>query len=164
MKRITLLRLPLLGLGHEEIEQYERRFEEKSDQKTQLKKIWTSLWQRYFPERNDLEGYEVLWSVKPQKRTLASCSLSRKRVTVARELQPADHLRWLEPLLYHEMCHAVLGLSITRDNGTRAWHGKEFKELESKHHDMAAFQEWIEGGGWRRAVRSDRARRSRRRD
>lgn len=120
--------------------------------------VWQEVAQRYFPSRPDLLEYSVTWSPRPQRRTLASCNISKKRVVVARELTPTEHHERLEPLLYHEMCHAVLGKDVGYMGSKRAWHGPRFRALERKHPDISALNEWIRGGGWARAVRSDRSR------
>ncbi|MCB0310094.1 MAG: SprT-like domain-containing protein [Bdellovibrionales bacterium] len=114
----------------------------------------------YFPERTDLDAYQVSWSKRRQKRTLASVNIEKKRVNVARELNDIRYAVWLEPLLYHEMCHAVLGEGVRRSNGGYAWHGPEFKSLEKRHPEIKSLDQWIKAGGWQRAVRSDRSRRA----
>lgn len=77
---------------------------------------------------------------------------------VARELDAPQHARWLPPLLYHELCHAVLGPDVARKQGKRCWHGKEFRALERRHPEIPALDRWIKEGGWRSAVLSARAR------
>lgn len=124
---------------------------------------WRLIAEKYFPDRTDLLQYTVYWSKRSQKRTLASCHVRKLLVAVARELSYPEHQRWIEPLLYHEMCHAVLGLSITHVNGKRQWHGAEFKRLEQRHPEIQALDRWIKDGGWRSAVRSDRSKRAYRR-
>jgi SprT-like family len=116
-----------------------------------LEILWKRLQEQYFPERRDLEKYDVRWSSRPQRRVLASCQLRRRRVVVARELYPPQYQEWLEPLLFHEMCHAVLGI-LPNHNGRRAWHGAEFKALVKRHHRTEELELWIETGGWREAV------------
>ncbi len=124
---------------------------------------WRNIAAEYFPGRDDLLNYSVFWSNRPQKRTLASCHVRKLRVAVARELNFPEHERWLDPLLYHEMCHAALGLSIQRANGKRQWHGAEFRRLEKRHPGIAALDQWIKSGGWRSAVRSERSKSAHRR-
>jgi len=123
-----------------------------------LQKIWLDLRLTYFPSRGDIDMYSLQWSRRQQKRTLASCNLDQRRVLVAKELRHADHIEWLEPLLYHEMCHAILGKDISTKAGRRAWHGTEFKALELRHPGIKKLDNWIKAGGWAKAVRSDRAR------
>jgi len=120
--------------------------------------IWKKLQAKFFPNRNELSEYRVVWSTRRQKRTLASCNLDKKRVTVAKELRHIDYYQWLEPLLYHEMCHAVIGKGVARFKGKRAWHGVEFRELERRHPGISALDDWIKAGGWLRAIRAERAR------
>jgi hypothetical protein len=79
---------------------------------------------------------------------------------VARELFEPAACRWIAPVIYHELCHAVLGDSIVTASGKRAWHGREFRELEARHPDIAALDLWIKSGGWAMAVRSARTRAS----
>jgi predicted metal-dependent hydrolase len=120
--------------------------------------VWEDVARRYFPTRIDLLDYSVHWSPRPQRRTLASCNISKKRILVARELTSLEHQERLEPLLYHEMCHAVLGKDVGYMGSKRAWHGPRFRALERKHPAISALNEWIRSGGWAKAVRSDRAR------
>lgn len=120
--------------------------------------VWQSVAQQYFPGRSDILSYSVSWSNRPQKRTLASCNIRQRRVVVASELNYPDHHRWLEALLYHEMCHAVLGMNIEKTHGRRQWHGAQFRELERRHPGIAHLDQWIKSGGWRFAVRSHRSK------
>lgn len=124
---------------------------------TILTRIWHHLRVQYFPERADLSDYSVEWSSRKQKRVLASCDILGKRVRVARELARPEYLRFLSPLLYHEMCHAVIGREVETRNGARLWHGPQFKALEARHPDSLLLQQWITAGGWATAVRRDRA-------
>ncbi len=121
--------------------------------------IWLRIRRAWFPERIDLDSYQVRVSRRKQKRTLASCDVYRKRVTVARELAYTKYLPWLQPLLYHEMCHAVLGEISRNPGGRRSIHGAEFKALEVKHPGVKELNQWIAKGGWLSAVRSDPAKR-----
>ena len=125
-----------------------------------LKYIWVRVRQRWFPNRPDLDRYTVVWSTRPQKRTLASCNIERRRVVVARELKYKQYHQWLPALLYHEMCHAYLGFSVVEEDGPNRWHGPEFKALERRFPQMKEFDSWIKEGGWDTAVRSDRAKRA----
>ncbi len=125
-----------------------------------LYQLWTELWTQYFPDRPDISDYQLVWSSRPQKRTLASCNIHKLRVRVARELNHPQHEKWLRPLLYHEMCHAILGKDIIKENRRIAWHGKEFRALERRHPEIEAFDAWVHNGGWLKAVRSDRSKRS----
>jgi hypothetical protein len=125
-----------------------------------LHSLWLSLRASWFPERNDLDSYIVTWSRRSQKRTLASCSIHRKKVVVARELNRPEYTALLSPLLYHEMCHAVLGFEQAPNSNRRSWHGKRFKALEQKNPEIKTLDRWISEGGWTHAVRSDRAKRS----
>jgi hypothetical protein len=129
----------------------------KNDHK--LHALWVQLHEVWFPDRDDLKNYRVVWSARPQKRTLATCHYRHKKVTVARELHDVEYASWLEPLLYHEMCHAVLG-STLHASGNRSWHGKEFKALERRHPGSKDLNAWMKSGGWAKAVRRDRGKRS----
>ena len=132
-----------------------------ADDPDTLSLLWKSLWKEYFPHRRDLDAYTIVWSGRSQKRTLASCNIERKRIIVARELNHPDLHQWLSPLVYHEMCHAVLGFSVVNEDGRGAWHGAEFKALEARHPMMKSFDSWVKHPkGWSRAVRSDRSRRA----
>jgi len=124
----------------------------------ELKQLWLTLRSEFFPERHDLDDYVVRWSRRRQKRTLASCNIIGRVVAVAKEMKHQDATAWLAPLLYHEMCHAVLGTAVTRQCGKRAWHGREFKSLECRHPQISALDAWIKSGGFHAVVRSERAR------
>lgn len=127
---------------------------------SQLEIIWTTLVDRYFPEKKPvLMSYLIKWSARRQRRTLGSCNITKQKVTIARELSHEEFLRWVEPVLYHELCHAALGLEVPKSRGRRAWHGSDFRALEAKHPEISALNTWIKSGGWGHAVRVDRARR-----
>ena len=79
---------------------------------------------------------------------------------MARELNYREFDHWLAPLVYHEMCHAVIGLNVKKTNSRRSWHGREFRQLERRHPQMAEFEAWTKSGGWMTAVRSDRGKRA----
>lgn len=115
--------------------------------------IWQNLSAKYFPLNLELATYKVKWSSRKQKRVLGSCSIRSKRISIAPALSLPACERWLEAVLYHEMCHAVLGDSIARLSGRRAWHGPEFKLLESQHPDTKGLKEWMRSGGWHMAVK-----------
>jgi len=123
-----------------------------------LIQIWREIRKLYFADREDIDDYTVVWSTRRQKRTLASCNVRRRRIVVARELRYPDYLGWLSPLLYHEMCHAILGFNVAQRNRKRLWHGAEFRALESRHPGIIALDSWIKSGGWFQAVRRERAR------
>ncbi len=123
-----------------------------------LNQIWQSLRKQYFSEQSELDQYSVKWSQRRQRRTLASCNIKKKVVNVANELNHENLQRWLEPLLYHEMCHAALGTSIHSHFSKTPWHGSAFKKLERRHPLTNSLQEWIREGGWNHAVRSARGR------
>lgn len=110
--------------------------------------IWVRLQESYFADRIDLLSYEVRWSTWQQKRTLASCNVSRRRVVVAPQLRQAEMIEWLEPVLYHEMCHAAIGHDIERRGGKRLVHGPQFNELVARHPKTVALTEWLQNGGW----------------
>lgn len=123
-----------------------------------LQSVWQALREEFFPDRSDLDDYTISWSSRPQKRVLASCNIRHRRVIVARELFEPAACRWVSPVVFHEMCHAVLGESVTTTTGRRLWHGREFRNLEALHPDIPALNLWIKSGGWAMAVRSYRAK------
>jgi hypothetical protein len=126
-----------------------------------LLKVWFGLRREFFPEYPHIDQYTVAWSTRPQKRVLASCNIRRQRVLVAQELFEPAAARWIAPVLYHEMCHAVIGEGVhLSQSGKRLWHGRQFRQLESRHPDIEAMNAWIATGGWAMAVRSHRARRA----
>lgn len=126
-----------------------------------LKIIWDKLNDDYFPEYN-LHNYRLEWSSRRQKRTLASCNVKKRVVRVASELNYYEHHKWLSPLLYHEMCHAVMAEGLIDENGHLKhkirWHGKDFKALERAHPLYYDFNFWIKHGGWSKAIRSARTK------
>ncbi len=63
----------------------------------------------------------------------------------------------LPALLYHEMCHAVLGKPEVV-GGRRKIHTREFKELESRHPSISNLDRWIKQGGWFAVARAHRRR------
>lgn len=123
----------------------------------ELTLIWNELADRFFPESAHLHQYRIVWSGRRQKRTLASCNIERRIVRVAKEMDTARAREWIEPLLYHEMCHAELEREVPKKRGKRQWHGPEFKALERRHPKIPAFNAWIKKGGWLSSVRSHRA-------
>lgn len=123
-----------------------------------LNSILKSLILEFFPDRTDLLDYQIAWSSRRQKRTLASCNLKARRILVAKELSNLDYHRFLPALIYHELCHAVLGYSVRSEKGKSRWHGKEFKALEQRHPEIRLLNIWIREGGWRQAVRRHRAK------
>lgn len=123
-----------------------------------LYEIWQEVRTTWFPESEVLEMYGVCWSSRRQKNTLALCDVRKKQVRVARELQYLAYIQMIRPLLYHEMCHAVIGFKRS-ERGRCLWHGKEFRDLERANRDILLLEQWIREGGWARAIRSDRARR-----
>ncbi len=110
--------------------------------------IWNRLQADYFADRIDLLSYDVRWSGWHQKRTLASCNVSRRRVVVAPQLSKAELSEWLEPVLYHEMCHAAIGNQVERRGGKRLVHGPQFIELANRHPATQKLTEWLKSGGW----------------
>jgi len=125
--------------------------------------VWRNLRAEFFPNQPEIDEYTVCWSSRPQKRVLASCNIRRKKVVVARELFQPSASRWIAAVLYHEMCHAVIGEGVhLSQNGKRLWHGKQFRQLEALHPDIKAMNTWISTGGWAMAVHSHRAQLARR--
>lgn len=123
-----------------------------------LNTIWQSLIADYFPDRTDLLEYSIGWSIRRQKRTLASCNLRAKKILVAQELDHSDYHRYLSPLIYHELCHAVLGYSVHSATSKSRWHGREFRCLEQKHPEIPLLNQWIKIGGWGQAIRRHRGK------
>ena len=119
----------------------------------ELSEIWNQLIDKYFPTHSDLKNYKVVWSNKIQKRCLASCNIYKKIVRVAPSMKHYEARYFLEPLLYHELCHAIVGIKVI--NGRRKIHTREFKELESLHPKIYFLDEWIKNGGWNKVVRKD---------
>jgi hypothetical protein len=138
-----------------------RRRVAKSDEF--LMTVWRNLRTEFFPGQPEIDDYTVCWSSRPQKRVLASCNIRRKKVVVARELFQPSASRWISAVLYHEMCHAVIGEGVhLSQSGKRLWHGRQFRQLEALHPDIAAMNTWISTGGWAIAVHSYRVQLARR--
>ena len=142
----------LHSLVHEQ--EQERRQDELVDGVISLEKIWKTIRLHYFPDRADVDDYQVIWSNRDQKHCLASCNMQSKIVRVARALEHPDCQDMLEPLLYHEMCHAIIGERIV--NGRRILHGKDFRDLEKQHPRIAELNAWIKAGNWVKAVKRHR--------
>lgn len=111
----------------------------------------------YFPHIPELLIYQIKWSEKKQKRTLASCNIYKKIINVSNCLNYPEYFHLLPPLIYHEICHAVVGVKVG-NRGRRIIHGADFKKLERAHPDMHLLEEFIKTGGWAKAVRSHRAK------
>ena len=120
-----------------------------------LRSRWCTIRAEYFPLRADIDDYKLVWSTGVQKTVLASCNVHRRRIRVAASFQRVECMPYLDALLYHEMCHAVLG-EPPRVGGRRVVHGKEFRALEARHPGIPALDRWIEQGGWRDEVRRHR--------
>jgi hypothetical protein len=120
-----------------------------------LRDIWSKLRIEYFADRKDLDDYTLRWSKRDQSSSLASCSIEFRRVLVAPAMRLPQSLPYLEALLYHEMCHAVLG-PPEEINGRRILHGKDFKNLECRHKKIPKLNSWIHSGGWDSAVEKHR--------
>ena len=121
-----------------------------------LESILNRIHLEFFPESKELVNYKISWSTRRQKRTLASCNIREKKINVARELNFPEHEKWLEPLIYHEVCHVIVGRD--KNSGRHCWHGRTFKQLESRHPLMKEFNHWVKSGGWRKAVMSERTK------
>jgi len=134
-----------------------RTIEKNPESAVELQLLWKKIRLEYFPERSDIDSYVIAWSQRSQKRTLASCNIRQRRVIVARSLNFEKYEMWLEPIVYHEMCHAIIGENVERRGRKKFWHGREFRLLESRHPDIKKLNEWISSGGWNTAVRSERA-------
>ena len=82
-------------------------------------------------------------------------------MSVAKEMAHPEAAHWIPALLYHEMCHAVLGQDVGQRGTKRTWHGQKFRELEARHPQSKDLDHWIKSGGWLHVVRSARAKTSR---
>lgn len=122
---------------------------------TSLKDEWLFVRKTYFPDRPDLDDYRVVWSTRRHTSTLASCNVERRRILVAAAFQLEEAKPHLEALLYHEMCHAVLGRP-KRVGRRRVIHGRDFRELERRHPGIPELDRWIKLGSWHTATRKSR--------
>jgi hypothetical protein len=120
-----------------------------------LCEIWHKLRRRYFSDLPHLDQFTIVYSTRNQKRVLGSCSLHSQRVTIAREMKHPEAQIHLEALIFHEMCHAALGIP-PKKNGRRTYHGKDFYHLEAMHPGIPLLDLWMKSGGWSRVVRSTR--------
>lgn len=114
---------------------------------------WRKLQEQFFPTRTDLCSYKLHWARRRSIRCLASCMLGASRVSVNPVFKRPDLKHLLEPLLFHEMCHAFLGKPKIK-NGRAVYHGKEFRALERQHPLIANLNAWIKNGHWETAARS----------
>ncbi len=129
------------------------KLQQTEPQHWNLRELWEKIRREYFPELPELDDYHVFWSRRNHRSTLASCNITRRRVGVAGVLAAIEYTPYLEPLLYHEMCHAALG-KPKQVNGRRIYHGREFRALERRHPDIQLLNQWIKNGGWHKAVRT----------
>jgi predicted SprT family Zn-dependent metalloprotease len=129
-----------------------------SAETVELESCWRDIRKDYFPHRPDIDNYIVKWSGRRQTQTLASCNIERRVVRVSSLMKERDAVPYLEALLYHEMCHAVVGPIKVR-RGRRIIHGREFKALEHQHSGIKSLNRWIESGGWTNLVRRAEQRR-----
>jgi len=130
----------------------QEKFEYAQRVERTLLDIWNDLREQYFPNHPHLNDYKIIWSERKHRRTLASCNVERKRISVAPVMKLPEANQYLEALIYHEMCHAVLGMP-ERVNGRRRIHGRDFKNLEMLHHGIPHLDRWIANGGWIAAAR-----------
>ena len=117
-----------------------------------LRQMWISIRQHYFPAQPELDTYSLSWSYRNHRCTLASCNVDRRRILVAHLMRYPEAISFLEPLLFHEMCHAALGKPKRRGR-RRILHGREFRALERQHPRIVELDGWIKAGGWHRLVR-----------
>lgn len=117
----------------------------------ELDLILKNLIYSYFPERLDLLNYKISWSKRAQKRVLASCNIEKRRIRVAPAMNLPESQKFLEALIYHELCHAVVGIGYK--NGRRDIHSQSFKSIEKLHPGIIDLDKWIKDGGWINAVR-----------
>ena len=122
----------------------------KTEEDNELIGLWIKIRRQYFPDQPAIDSYRVVWSPRRHTRTLASCSVRKRRIIVALAMSLPEANEHLEPLLYHEMCHAALGEPKV-NNRRRVIHGREFKLLEKRHPGVRALDLWIRNGGWREA-------------
>lgn len=118
----------------------------------ELESCWREIRQEFFPDRPDIDSYKVKWSGRRQTQTLASCNIERRIVRVSSLMREKEAIPHLEALLYHEMCHAAVG-PIKRRRGRRIIHGRDFRELEHRHHGIRKLNYWIKTGGWSNLVK-----------
>jgi hypothetical protein len=97
---------------------------------------------QYFPE---LEPPRVGWGKRTRRkgRTMRLASydpelhLIRVHPRLDRKLVPEFEM---EMVLYHELCHAYLAKTRSKEAGLR--HDKAFRNLETRHHDFKRSLEW----------------------
>jgi len=128
------------------------QFDEVADS-VHLVKIWDRLRHKYFPNIRILGEYQITWSSRCSKRNLASCNYKNRKILVSPALNNVKFERMLSPLIYHEMCHAVLGEPKCK-NGRFVYHGVDFHTLEAMHPLTEELNAWIKNGGWANAKRN----------
>jgi hypothetical protein len=152
-KALSLTPVKIFSANHEETIKH-NTFPPSDSDNIKLLSIWDDLVDTYFPFEQELKNYKVVWSGRVQTRCLASCNIQKKIVRVAPAMRLSESEPYLEPLLYHELCHAVVGIKIIR--GRRKIHTPEFKDLERQHPQIALLDAWIRSGGWTKAVRKEK--------
>jgi hypothetical protein len=112
-----------------------------------LREIFDKLNARYF--RNRLKGYQVVWGKKRRDRptneivfgTIQECD---RLIRIHPLLDRAFIPRWfVEYVVYHEMCHAVIPDLYTK-SGKRIVHHDAFFERERRFHWFKRAKRWEE--------------------
>jgi hypothetical protein len=112
-----------------------------------LREIFDKLNVRYF--RNRLKGYQIVWGKKRRDRptneivfgTIQECD---RLIRIHPLLDRAFIPRWfIEYVVYHEMCHAVIPDKYTK-SGKRIVHHGAFFERERKFHWFKRAKRWEE--------------------
>jgi hypothetical protein len=112
-----------------------------------LREIFDKLNARYF--RNKLKGYQIVWGRKRRDRPVneivfGTIQEDDRIIRIHPLLDRAFIPRWfLEYVVYHEMCHAVVPDRYTPD-GRRLIHHEGFAVQERKFHWFKRAKRWEE--------------------
>ena len=112
-----------------------------------LREIFDKLNARYF--RNRLKDYQIVWGRKRRERpaieiVFGTIQEDDRVIRIHPLLDRAFIPRWfLEYVIYHEMCHAVVPDRYTRD-GRRIVHHDAFFAKERRFHWFKRAKKWEE--------------------
>jgi hypothetical protein len=112
-----------------------------------LRAIFEKLNARYFGNR--LRNYQIVWGRKRRERPLneivfGTIQEDDRVIRIHPLLDRAFIPRWfVEYVVYHEMCHAVVPDRYTRD-GRRIVHHRAFHERERRFHWFKRAKRWEE--------------------
>lgn len=110
-----------------------------------LREIFDKLNARYF--RNRLKGYQIVWGQKRKERpsyeiVFGTIQEEDRMIRIHPLLDRSFIPKWfVEYVVYHEMCHAVVPDRYT-PSGKRIIHHEGFFEMERKFHWFKRAKRW----------------------